>query len=153
MKGKNLLNTAIVLGILSVLIFPPSCANTSAPPTGGPKDTIPPLLVAITPAMNATMHPRDMKHSQVSFEFDEYVVLNNPNSYIFLSPPQSKPPVAKIKGKRWWFRSRNLWTPAEAIPCLSERLSRTTTKGTLFLHSLSASLPETMWTHCSSQAI
>lgn len=100
MKGKNLLNTAIVLGILSVLIFPPSCANTSAPPTGGPKDTIPPLLVAITPAMNATMHPRDMKHSQVSFEFDEYVVLNNPNSYIFLSPPQSKPPVAKIKGKK-----------------------------------------------------
>ena len=100
MKGKNLLNAAIVLGIMSILIFPPSCANTSSPPTGGPKDTIPPVLVAVTPAMNATMHPRDVKHSQVSFEFDEYVVLNNPNSYIFLSPPQSKPPTAKIKGKK-----------------------------------------------------
>lgn len=100
MKGKNLLNAAIVLGIMSILIFPPSCANTSSPPTGGPKDTIPPVLVAVTPAMNATMHPRDVKHSQVSFEFNEYVVLNNPNSYIFLSPPQSKPPTAKIKGKK-----------------------------------------------------
>lgn len=100
MKGKNLLNAAIVLGIMSILIFPPSCANTSSPPTGGPKDTIPPVLVAVTPFMNSTMHPRDVKHSQVSFEFDEYVVLNNPNSYIFLSPPQSKPPTAKIKGKK-----------------------------------------------------
>ncbi len=49
---------------------------------------------------NTTGHPTDVKHSSISFEFDEYVVLNNPNSYIFLSPPQAKPPTAKIKGKK-----------------------------------------------------
>lgn len=99
-KGKNLLNTIIVTGIFALLVFPPSCANTSTPPEGGPKDTLAPVLQEVIPAYNSTGHPRDVKHSYVSFEFDEYVVLNNPNSYIFLSPPQSKPPTAKIKGKK-----------------------------------------------------
>lgn len=100
MKGKNLLNTVIVVGIFSSLIFSKSCANTSTPPEGGPKDTIPPVLVGTVPLYNTTGHPTDVKHSSVTFEFDEYVVLNNPNSYIFLSPPQAKPPTAKIKGKK-----------------------------------------------------
>lgn len=100
MKFKNLLNTAIVTGIAAILIFPPSCANTSTPPEGGPKDTLAPILVEVVPHINSLHHPVDIKHSTVSFEFDEYVVLNNPNSYIFLSPPQSKPPTAKIKGKK-----------------------------------------------------
>lgn len=100
MKFKNLLNTAIVTGIAAILIFPPSCANTSTPPEGGPKDTLAPVLVEVVPPINSLHHPVDIKHSTVSFEFDEYVVLNNPNSYIFLSPPQSKPPTAKIKGKK-----------------------------------------------------
>lgn len=100
MKGKNLLNTVIVTGIFAALIFPPSCANTSTPPEGGPKDTLAPVLKEVLPVFNSTFHPRDIKHSQVSFEFDEYVVLNDPNSYIFLSPPQAKPPTAKIKGKK-----------------------------------------------------
>lgn len=100
MRHKNLLNTIIVTGIFALSVFPKSCANTSTPPEGGPKDTIPPVLVEIIPAYNSTNHPRDIKHSMVSFEFDEYVALNNPNSYIFLSPPQSKAPTAKIKGKK-----------------------------------------------------
>ena len=100
MKVKNLLNTAIVTGIAAILIFPPSCANTSTPPEGGPKDTLAPVLVEVVPPLNSVNHPTDIRHSPVSFEFDEYVVLNNPNSFIFLSPPQAKPPTAKIKGKK-----------------------------------------------------
>ena len=100
MKVKNLLNTAIVTGIAAILIFPPSCANTSTPPEGGPKDTLAPVLVEVVPPLNSVHHPTDIRHSSVSFEFDEYVVLNNPNSFIFLSPPQAKPPTAKIKGKK-----------------------------------------------------
>lgn len=100
MKYRNLINTVIVTGFFALSVFPKSCANTSTPPEGGPKDTIPPVLVEILPVNNATNQPRDVKHSMVSFEFDEYVALNNPNSYLFLSPPQSKPPTAKIKGKR-----------------------------------------------------
>ncbi|HIZ87209.1 MAG TPA: Ig-like domain-containing protein [Candidatus Coprenecus pullistercoris] len=100
MKKRYLLNSVLVLGIFTLLTFPKSCANTSTPPQGGPKDSIPPVLVEVLPIYNSTMHPMDVKHSSVSFEFDEYVVLNSPNTNIFLSPPQSKPPTAKIKGKR-----------------------------------------------------
>lgn len=100
MRHKNLFNTVIVTGIFASVIFSKSCANTSTPPEGGPKDTIPPVIVEVVPANNALFHPRDIKHSLVSFEFDEYVALNNPGANIFLSPPQSKPPTAKIKGKR-----------------------------------------------------
>ena len=100
MRHKNLLNTVIVVGIFASVIFYNSCSNTSTPPEGGPKDTIPPVIVEVVPANNALNHPRDKRHSSVSFEFNEYVALNNPNSYLFLSPPQTKPPTAKIKGKR-----------------------------------------------------
>ena len=100
MRHKNLFNTVIVTGIFASVIFSKSCANTATAPEGGPKDTIPPVIVEVVPANNALFHPRDIKHSQVSFEFDEYVALNNPGANIFLSPPQSKPPTAKIKGKR-----------------------------------------------------
>ena len=71
MKGKKLLNTVIVKGSFAALIFPPSCANTSTPPEGGPTDTIDPVLKEVLPALNSTFHPRDIKHSQVSFEFYE----------------------------------------------------------------------------------
>lgn len=100
MKHKHLLNAIIVTGIFTSLIFSKSCANTSTPPEGGPKDTIPPVIVEVLPADMSINHPRDIRHSQVSFEFNEYVALNNPSSYIFLSPPQTKPPTAKIKGKK-----------------------------------------------------
>ncbi|HIR73027.1 MAG TPA: Ig-like domain-containing protein, partial [Candidatus Coprenecus pullicola] len=100
MKHRNLLNSIVVIGIFASIIFSKSCANTSTPPEGGPKDTIPPVIVEVVPANNALNHPRDKRHSSVSFEFNEYVALNNPNSYLFLSPPQTKPPTAKIKGKR-----------------------------------------------------
>ena len=100
MKHKNLLNAIIVTGIFTSLIFSKSCANTSTPPEGGPKDTIPPVIVEVLPTDMSINHPRDIRHSQVSFEFNEYVALNNPSSYIFLSPPQTKPPTAKIKGKK-----------------------------------------------------
>lgn len=100
MKRKNLFNAIIVIGIFALSIFPKSCANTSTPPEGGPKDTIPPVIVGIEPPAQGLMHPRDVRHSHVTFEFNEYVALNSPNSYLFLSPPQSKPPTAKIRGKK-----------------------------------------------------
>ena len=90
----------LVISILTSLLFTKSCANTRTGPEGGPKDTIPPVLVEILPVYNAVNHPTEGKHSVVSFEFNEYVALDQPGNNIFLSPPQSKPPTAKIKGKK-----------------------------------------------------
>lgn len=100
MRRITLFRILLTFSILVSLIFTKSCANTRTGPEGGPKDTIPPILVEILPHYNAVNHPTTGKHNVVSFEFDEYVALDQPGTNIFLSPPQSKPPRAKIKGKK-----------------------------------------------------
>ncbi|MCF0175927.1 MAG: Ig-like domain-containing protein [Bacteroidales bacterium] len=81
---------------LNILAFTDSCANTTTPPTGGPKDTIPPVLRKIFPAMSQTNVPRHK--TKLEFTFDEYVVVKDANS-IYLSPPLEKKPLTKMKGK------------------------------------------------------
>ena len=36
-----------VLLVLGPVLFSHSCANTTTPPSGGPKDTIPPVIVKL----------------------------------------------------------------------------------------------------------
>lgn len=82
--------------ILGSVMFSHSCANTTTPPTGGPKDTIPPAIAKIFPASGATMVPTHK--TNLVFTFNEYVVVKDAQS-IFLSPPMEKPAKYKIKGK------------------------------------------------------
>ena len=44
MSLKKLLPLIPAALILGSLMFPQGCANTTTPPSGGPKDTIPPVL-------------------------------------------------------------------------------------------------------------
>jgi hypothetical protein len=81
---------------LGLSLFSHSCANTTQAPTGGPKDTIPPVLVKITPLPGSKKVPTH--GTQVYFGFNEYVKVSNGTS-IYLSPPQKKAPKYKIKGK------------------------------------------------------
>ena len=85
----------LVIAMLPALLAP-SCANTTQAPTGGPKDTIPPLIVDIKPLPGAVNFP--LEKGRIVFTFNEYVNLKNPAS-VYLSPPQSKRPQAKISGK------------------------------------------------------
>lgn len=85
----------IALLILTNL-FSRSCANTTTPPGGGPKDTLPPVLLKVTPQANATNFP--LVGGKVSLVFDEYTVIKTATD-IFLSPPTRKKPVSKVKGK------------------------------------------------------
>ncbi len=88
--------------MIIILIYPlifKSCANTTTPPSGGDKDSIPPVLLSIEP-LSKVNHPMGVKQSPISFTFDEYIVLKDPSKNIFLSPPLNKVPKALIKGKR-----------------------------------------------------
>ena len=85
-----------VLGILASIMFSHSCANTTTPPTGGPKDTIPPVITKIYPVLNQVNVPT--KKTKLEIVFDEYVKVKDPKS-LFLSPPLEKSPKFKIKGK------------------------------------------------------
>ena len=93
---KRYFPLVIAVAVMGVTIFTHSCANTTQAPTGGLKDTIPPTIVKISPKPGSTMVP--VKGTQVTFTFNEYVVVKDPKG-IYLSPPQKKAPKYKIKGK------------------------------------------------------
>lgn len=92
----NLLPLIPVGIILGTMIFSHSCANTTTPPSGGPKDTIPPLITEIYPLLGQTNVPRSK--TKLEIKFNEYVTVKDPKS-LFLSPPLEKSPLFKLKGK------------------------------------------------------
>ena len=70
------------------------CANVVSP-TGGPKDTVPPIVLHSIPQNQAT----DFSDREIHITFDEYVTLNNPNKNILISPPLDNNPEYKLSGK------------------------------------------------------
>ncbi len=95
-KLSNLFPLAMALVVLLPLMFPTGCANTTTPPTGGPKDTIPPVLTKVFPLPGTVNVP--VKKTKIRFTFNEYVKIKDANG-VFLSPPLEKRPKAVIRGK------------------------------------------------------
>ncbi len=85
-----------VIVVLGSMIFSHSCANTTTPPSGGPKDTIPPIITKLNPLPGTVNVPRHK--TKLFLEFNEYVTVKDPKS-LFLSPPLEKSPKFKLKGK------------------------------------------------------
>ncbi len=82
--------------LLAAALFQPSCANTTQAPTGGLKDTLPPVVRRVVPHPGTVSVP--VSGAKVTFTFDEYVTVKDPKG-LFLSPPQKKSPKYKIRGK------------------------------------------------------
>ena len=93
---SRILHALFVLSVLGLVIFTHSCANTTTPPTGGPKDTIPPLIVDMHPAIGQINVPTHKPKLEI--KFNEYVVVKDPKS-LYLSPPLEKSAQFKLKGK------------------------------------------------------
>ena len=77
-------------------LFAPSCANTTQAPSGGKKDTIPPLIIDIKPLPGAVRVPT-VKTTLV-FSFNEYFNVKTPGN-IFLSPPLQHAPKTRVRGR------------------------------------------------------
>lgn len=95
-KISYLIPALPVLLVLISVMFSHSCANTTTPPSGGPKDTIPPVITKLYPEPGAINIP--VHKTKIEMKFDEYVVVKDPQS-LFLSPPLEKTPKHKIQGK------------------------------------------------------
>ena len=93
---KNLIPAVPIGMVLGSVMFSHSCANTTTPPTGGPKDTIPPVIVKLYPYPGTKGVP--VHKTNIEFTFNEYVVVKDQQS-IFLSPPMEKPPKYRMRGK------------------------------------------------------
>ena len=86
----------LIVLTVACCLFSHSCANTKAAPSGGPKDTIPPVLLKIEPAdRTRNMPTADVK---IALTYDEYTVVKEASG-IYLSPPTKHSPTAKVKGK------------------------------------------------------
>ncbi len=84
----------IVPVALLIVLLLPRCAKIVAP-TGGPKDTIAPLMVRSIPEPNAI----NFKGQKLSMFFNEYIQLKDLQKKLVLSPPQKQLPEIRIKGK------------------------------------------------------
>jgi uncharacterized protein (DUF2141 family) len=93
----KLYNNVIYLLIALMIYILGSCANTTTPPTGGIKDTIPPRLLKVIPDSGRVNFP--LKDGVIEMKFDEYIVLKEPQKSLFLSPPLEKRVETKIRGK------------------------------------------------------
>mgnify|MGYP003440374871 FL=1 len=86
------MNRILFVFCISCLIF--SCAKIVTP-SGGPKDSLAPIMVKSFPMLNST----NFSDKEIHITFDEYVTLNNPNKNILISPPLENNPEYKLSGK------------------------------------------------------
>lgn len=82
--------------VSSLCLLLTGCANRGIGPQGGPKDTIPPVVVKETPA-NGSNH---FKGKKIEILFNEYLQLDNVQANLLVSPPQQVPPDVKAQGKK-----------------------------------------------------
>lgn len=80
--------------ILLLMILVQSCAIMQ-PPTGGPKDIAPPKIKKSDPVSGSTNY----SGNGIKLDFDEFVVLNNLQQELIVSPPLKYQPEFKLKGK------------------------------------------------------
>lgn len=81
--------------LLIALLACSACANRGSGPQGGPRDTIPPMVVKESP-LNGTLHFADKR---IEIQFDEYIQLDDIQKNVLISPPQQNPPEVKAIGK------------------------------------------------------
>jgi len=83
-----------IIWISVVLLFAVRCASIS-PPTGGPRDSIPPRIVRAAPAPYTT----NFKGDRITLDFNEFIQLKDQQKLFFVSPPGSRKPMLTIKNK------------------------------------------------------
>ncbi len=84
----------LFVAVLAWIVIISSCANQGMP-TGGPKDSLPPVLIETSPAFRALNFDGD----KVKFTFDEYVISDAISEMLVVSPPLEKKPTIRTKGK------------------------------------------------------
>ena len=82
------------LGLHLTAFLAQRCANAVAP-TGGPKDTIPPVVVAAVPENQST----HFIGKKIEITFDEFITLENANQNVMISPPLKEKLDIKLKNK------------------------------------------------------
>lgn len=92
---KRTLGLTIAVLVVISNLFISSCASVQSP-TGGPKDTIQPVIVKEIPKNLS----RNFNVQKIEIEFDEFIKLSNEFTEISVSPSMDIPPVYKAKKEK-----------------------------------------------------
>ena len=88
----NWMRTAVLL--LFATAFASRCARIMTP-EGGPRDTIPPVIVAMNPDNFST----NFKEKRIYVDFNEFVQIKDQQKEFFTSPQMKKKPTITIRGR------------------------------------------------------
>lgn len=99
-----LLGLGCLLFVLST--FPSGCAQIGMP-TGGPKDSLAPALVAVTPPNGSTQ----FTDRSIRFTFDEYIDIKDAFNQVILSPLPRKNPTVTFNRRTMVVRLRDTLQP------------------------------------------
>ena len=94
MKRHQLIVARTAVALLFLGAFFTHCAHIMTP-DGGPKDTIPPVIVRLDPDNFTT----NFKAKKVYIEFDEFVQIKDQNKEVFTSPAMKKMPLISTRGR------------------------------------------------------
>lgn len=83
-----------IMYVVGGFVLAAGCAKISSP-TGGPRDTEPPVVLKSVPENGA----RNFRGNRIVISFDEYLVLDRINEKFMVSPPMKRMPEIRIKGK------------------------------------------------------
>lgn len=95
MRNRIFISAFSALALLfSTVINGPGCANI-VPPQGGPRDSIPPVLLKSNPGDSAV----NFKGNKITFTFDEFVDVQDIQGNLLVSPMAKVNPVVDFKLK------------------------------------------------------
>ena len=94
-KSKSgLIFPLVMLPVIAVILFS-RCAREMTTLTGGPRDTIPPVLVESEPPNYSV----EFDSKEIEIEFNEFIQLEEMEQQFLSSPPFEEDPEIKMKGK------------------------------------------------------
>ncbi len=108
MKQRHLVTGGffLLLFLASQALMHTGCANI-IPPSGGPKDTLPPVLLKSFPDDST----KGFKEKRIEFEFDEYIDVSNVQENLLVSPLPQANPVVEFKLKTMTVRLKDTLEP------------------------------------------
>lgn len=96
-RVRLLLSLVVLGGFMAAFLV--RCASINQNLTGGPKDSLPPVILMMTPDNNSTRFPIVGNNRKILIEFDEFVQIKDQQKEFFTSPAMKKKPTITIKGR------------------------------------------------------
>lgn len=101
MKGRTMRHKMNFLRLIVALVFVSAflsrCASMMTP-TGGPRDSLPPVIVTMLPDNFSTNRPTT-NHEKIYIEFNEFVQIKDQQKEFFTSPQMKKKPTITQRGR------------------------------------------------------